>query len=88
MHQGGTRLALSLLAIFVFSPSALPQASTSSLSGTVRDQSGAVMPGVRLTLTNTGTNVHFDTTTSELDGRSGREPPVCTNRPTATSTIT
>ena len=43
----------------------LPQASTGSVSGTVRDQSGAVIPGAAVALTNTATNVTLRTTTNE-----------------------
>ena len=40
------------------------QEITGSISGEVRDSSGAVMPGVKVTVLNTGTNVAHDVTTS------------------------
>ena len=43
----------------------LPQASTGSVSGTVRDQSGAVIPGASVSLTSTATNVTSRTITNE-----------------------
>ena len=47
-------------------PSAWPQASTASVSGTVRDQSAAVIPGATVTLTNKATNVLRKTTANEV----------------------
>jgi hypothetical protein len=57
-------LALLVLAL-VIAPCAWPQASTGSVSGTVRDQSGAVIPGAAVVLTNTETNVKSRTPTNE-----------------------
>src|SRR5271157_951795 len=39
------------------------QVDTGSILGTVKDQSGAVMPGAKVTLTNEGTSLAFSTTT-------------------------
>ena len=40
---------------------ALGQVDTGSISGTVRDTSGSVIPGVKVTLTNQGTgHIEFD----------------------------
>lgn len=44
---------------------ALPQSSTGKVSGTVLDQSGALVPGARISLTNTATNVAFWTASNE-----------------------
>jgi hypothetical protein len=44
---------------------AWPQASSTSVSGTVRDQTGGVIPAAQVTLTNTATNVSFKTATSQ-----------------------
>ena len=49
-------LAVLLLLAFAI-PSAWPQASTGTVSGTVRDQSGAVIPNIEVTLTGAETNV-------------------------------
>jgi hypothetical protein len=45
---------------------AWPQGSTATVSGTVRDQTGAVIPSVSVTLTNTATNVSSKTPTNEV----------------------
>src|SRR5262245_18800144 len=52
-------LALSTLA------TAWPQASTSTIRGTVRDQGQAVVPKATMTLTNTDTNVARTTESNE-----------------------
>lgn len=54
-----------LLVVGVMSPCAWPQASTGTVSGTVRDQAGGVMPGIAVTLTGSATNVVSKTTTNE-----------------------
>ena len=47
-------------------PPALPQASTSTVSGTVRDQTGAVIPSASVTLMNPNTNVTSKSTTNAV----------------------
>ncbi len=64
MHLLRLRIVTSLLAV-LFVGTAFPQASTSTVSGTVRDQSNAVVTGAKLSLVNTETNVKFETTTNE-----------------------
>jgi Carboxypeptidase regulatory-like domain len=59
------RLGLLLLACATLAPLAWPQASTGTVSGTVRDQSGAVIPGAAVSLTNTATNVVSKTISNE-----------------------
>jgi hypothetical protein len=44
---------------------AWPQASTGTVSGTVRDQSGAVIPNAPVVITNAGTNVGIPGRTNE-----------------------
>ena len=58
--------ALVAAALFVFGGAAWGQ-TTASLRGTVTDQSGAVIVGAKVTLTNTGTGISR-TTTSGSDG--------------------
>lgn len=56
----------ALLLLVLFAPSAaLPQLTTSRLDGTVKDQSGAVVPGASVTLTNMGTNLKATARTNE-----------------------
>ena len=55
-HIGVQELALCILLAALIAPTAWPQASTGTVSGTVRDQTGAVIPGAAVTLTHTGTN--------------------------------
>ena len=45
---------------------AMPQASTATVSGTVKDSSGAVVPGASVLLLHTGTNVSLRTSTNEV----------------------
>ena len=60
----GKALLLFLLTILATSP-AWPQASTGTVSGTVRDQSAAVVPAASVSLTNTATNVTSKTSTNQ-----------------------
>lgn len=61
----GRLLALvSLIALLTFTMNAFGQGVQGSIAGTVRDASGAVIPGARVTLTNQGTNTVLTTTTS------------------------
>lgn len=59
MRSGSTpiRLMALLVALLLLPVSAWPQASTATVSGTVRDQTGAVIPGSQVVLLNTATNV-------------------------------
>ncbi|PYT27685.1 MAG: hypothetical protein DMG57_17425 [Acidobacteria bacterium] len=62
--NGLKRSALFLTVFTFFLQSAWPQASTATVSGTVRDQSGAVIPNAAVTLTNSATNVASKTSTN------------------------
>ncbi len=65
MSRSGIVFALAL--VFSLGPrAAFPQASTSTLSGTVHDQVNAVVPGALLTLINTDTNLRFETRSNEV----------------------
>jgi hypothetical protein len=66
------RLALLFLAFATLAPLAWPQASTGTVSGTVRDQTGAVIPGAAVSLTNTATNVASKTTPTRRASTSSR----------------
>ena len=54
----------SFVAVGLFAAANLLASPVGSVSGTVRDSSGAIVTGVRLTLTNTATNAQFVTTTN------------------------
>ncbi|HEV2418011.1 MAG TPA: TonB-dependent receptor [Terriglobia bacterium] len=58
-HPIGTILKLSLLmtAFVIFCPALRAQTSSASVTGVVRDTSGAVIPGATVTLIDQGTNV-------------------------------
>src|SRR5262245_38813205 len=54
-----------LLVVLAFSTGAFGQTSTATVSGTVQDATGAFIPGVTVTATNTTTNVATPTITNE-----------------------
>src|ERR1041384_2777772 len=58
-----TRLAFRALP-FLCAAAAFAQLNTGSITGTVTDTSGAVIPGVKVTARNTATNVTRETITS------------------------
>jgi len=61
----GKGISSTLFAILLV-PCAWPQSGTGTVSGTVRDQSGAVVPNAAMTLTNTATNVSSSTRSNEV----------------------
>ncbi len=63
-HRGGLRTALVLfLAFLVVSLAAFGQERVGQINGTATDQSGAVIPGVSVTIINKSTNRTMNTTT-------------------------
>src|SRR5512134_2573234 len=64
MKRTGICILLALLSL----TAAWPQASTSTIRGTVRDQGQAVAPKATITLTNTATNVARTTESNEAGG--------------------
>ena len=56
-----------LFAFFLVSPSSRPQGNQGTIEGIVVDQSGAALPGAKLTATNDRTAIHFQAT-SDSDG--------------------
>src|SRR5690349_16577330 len=58
------KFAFSIMLMVWAAPLAWTQASTGQASGTIRDQTSAVMPGVRVTLTNQDTNETSKTATN------------------------
>lgn len=65
MRQGLRFSAAVLLLLFVLSPAGLAQTTTGDIVGTVRDQTGAVVPGVAVVLTNMETGVSKEAATDE-----------------------
>ncbi len=60
-----SRILAIILCVVCFASVCWPQASTSTVLGTVRDQSKAVVVDASVTLTNTGTNVTSKTVTNQ-----------------------
>ena len=59
------RTVLCFITVFMVTSSLFGQAgATGSILGTVTDSTGAVVPGAKVTVTNTGTGVPFNTVTS------------------------
>ena len=59
-----SRVAVTLLLVLCFALSLAGQTITASITGTVTDPSGAVIPATKVTATNAGTNVSFVTNTN------------------------
>src|SRR6266542_2442951 len=57
-----------LLTVYCFLPTAVAQSTTATLTGTVEDQNGAVIPGVTITIQNTATSFERQTVTSDAGG--------------------
>ena len=55
-----------LLTSIALVPCAWSQTTMGAVSGTVRDQSGAVIPNAALNLTNSSTNISQSTNTNEV----------------------
>lgn len=59
-------LSLSVLALLVMAKnSAWAQAATARIIGTITDPNGASIPSAKITVVNTATQVHYDTTTDK-----------------------
>src|SRR6266511_2577935 len=67
-HPWFLGVLLFLLTAFCLLPSALGQSATATLSGTVTDQNGAVVPGATITLFNNGTTLQRQATTNDDGG--------------------
>ena len=65
MKEQGLRLAVL---VALFASGTFAQQSTGTISGTVSDQQGAVIPGAQVEVTNTATNAVFSTATNESGG--------------------
>src|SRR5687768_16225035 len=58
-------MLFAVVVAFSLAATAWPQASSGTVSGTVRDQSGAVIPNAPVVLTNIATNVSSTTRTND-----------------------
>src|SRR5437867_1063836 len=58
-------LTITMIMITALSPALLSQSFRGTILGTVRDSSGAVLPGVAITVTNSGTNQSRTALTNE-----------------------
>src|SRR5437870_6442425 len=65
MNRIGACVLAGFLALILTSGAAWPQATTAQISGTVKDQSGAVLPGVEITATQTATGAKRSTVSNE-----------------------
>src|SRR5438128_2135817 len=65
MKRRMAELFFAVLLFVVFGPMLLGQGSTAQISGTVTDSSGAVLPGVEVTATQTQTGVSRSTVSNE-----------------------
>jgi len=73
MHEasqgsGWLRLSLGLLVLMLSGSFAMAQLTQGTISGVVQDETGAVLPGVEVTLTHLGTG-HARSTVSDEEGR-------------------
>ncbi len=67
-HSFPRRFAVAIIAsLLTFSIPVMAQTSTGRIIGTVSDQQGAALAGAHVTVTNSGTNIHW-TTTTNADG--------------------
>jgi hypothetical protein len=57
--------ALAAVAVFLAGQGAWSQANRATITGTVTDQSGAIVPGAQVTATNAGTNVPTSTVSND-----------------------
>src|SRR5262245_9512973 len=64
MNRTGVWLA-ALLAVTLASGALWAQATTAQINGTVKDSTGALLPGVTITMTQTATGVKRSTVTNE-----------------------
>src|SRR6516165_7887659 len=68
-RSGKLGLALALLGLLLFAPQGVyAQIDTGSISGTISDASGAVVPAAKVSLTNEGTNLTIMTTSKDDGG--------------------
>src|SRR5882672_4546688 len=65
MKRIGICVSVSFIASPLAGATAWSQATTAQISGTVKDQSGAVLPGVEITVTQTATGGKRSTVTNE-----------------------
>src|ERR1700740_181269 len=69
------QFCLVLLSVLLLALGAMAQIQNGQFSGTVTDPSGAAIPNVKLTVTNTGTNLSVTTTTNSTGAYTVKELP-------------
>src|SRR4051794_17980675 len=62
------RLAASAVCAFVLVAGAFAQSERGTISGSVQDPTGAMVPGAKITVTNTATNIVMAMATNETGG--------------------
>ena len=65
MNRIGVCVLTGLIVFVLVGPTAWAQATTAQISGTVKDQSGAVLPGVEINVTQTATRAKRSTVSNE-----------------------
>ncbi len=63
-----SKLAVSMLIVFILGAIAVSQEITGTISGSIKDPTGAVLPGATITILNTDKNVVIRTVTSDGSG--------------------
>src|SRR4051794_26925644 len=71
-----SRFFTTFLLLFVVCVSLLAQADRGSVAGTILDPSGAVVPGISLTLRNAATNLTYSATSNDNGGYSFQNLPI------------
>jgi hypothetical protein len=70
------RLELMMLLVAMFVAVASAQETTGTITGVASDQTGAVLPGVSVTITNTNTNISRTVVTNEAGAYTALQLPV------------
>src|SRR5215471_10674654 len=60
------RIGIACLSLLIFTATLWSQSATGRILGKITDPTGAVVPGVKVTATNTATGVNSDTLTNEV----------------------
>src|SRR3989304_1743423 len=84
METGGIRTAaFVLVSVFMFGQHGFSQATTATISGTVKDSTGAVLPGASVTVMNEDTGISRQVTANAVGRFSAPALPLGNYRVTA-----